>query len=597
MTATIAVRRAIERMRSCSARALVSRAWMNIRVSRRTVAAFLIYAVLIAAVTPPIVAWYIRIAFYAFAVIVFWVVWGDRGVYQLQWQQRRRRVFVALAVFAAIFLVISRLLPFIRYGEAPLGYDTGFYLSSMDGSLNRILRGSGDRNFRALIWVPLEWLKIPPILYLHALYVLSQLLIAGAIYFLAHTLAPRRCIEYAAAAVFLFAVSIPQFFAYWWMFYQTELAIAFLLLTIALLYRRSWFALLTGLLGVLLHPATFLPFLIALVIHVAVQLLWSLMRLRPLDRDTGFLLLLAVLVTTVVQSRVGDARAFYLVYVYGIIGEYGWLYTKYPEYLQQGFTGLYVNRTVVHLADIYLLPFSVLGVLLFAFRRLRREDGVQFSRSSLLLIWMVVLAFLVAIPVVYQHRFLIYFDLVLILFAAYAFMRFLNTMQNDRVSVPVVLLLLVGFVLHGSLAVWDQRPQLYPDERTEIRAIATVAEESAYAMTTESVYTPWVSAFAGRPVIDPGFGSLNKWSYHLWREFWFGKSNARRHELLAMYDRPLYIFTGRLVTNGEYIRFIQTDPSFERVSPHVWRYDPRAITSEDIEAMRLLERADAGTPL
>lgn len=289
-----------------------------------------------------------------------------------------------------------------------------------------------------------------------------------------------------------------------------------------------------------------------------------------------------------------DIREFALVYLRGSTKTYGWLYTNYPLHLQSQFTGLYVDRIVAHLADIYLLPFAVLGFVLIAFRKLQMKNETLPSRLHFLAAWVAVLTVFVLVPVIYQHRWLIYLDLALILFAAYALVRFLRAMWRDRVSIFVAMLLLFGFTLHASLAVWGQKPQVYPDELAEIKAIASVAEVDAYAMTTESQYTPWLSAFSGRSVVDPGYLTLNQWPYDWWIEFWNGKSDARRHELLTMYDQPLYIFTGRAVANGaKYMQFIRNDPSFTRVSSYVWRYDPRAITPDDIDAMQLLEEAEA----
>ncbi|MDO8463081.1 MAG: hypothetical protein Q7S96_02305 [bacterium] len=562
---------------------------------RRDCGAFLVYAALIVILTPPVVGWHIRAAFYGYALLVFWVAWSylrsPRPLGTIAMRKHEALFFRVLLIVAVLFLFTTRILPFIRYGIAPLGYDTGFYLSSLPGSIQSILAGYGHRNFRALVFLPLQWLEIPIIVSFHAVYVLVQLAIAGAIYTLAKTIHVGLKTRYTATVVFLFAVSIPQYFAFWWAYYQTEIAIALLLLMLALLHRRSWVAVLVGLLGAIIHPATFLPFSIALICFLIVRIARSLVRMLPLDGETRFLLFFGVLGTYVAQFRYADIKAFVLVYLRETVLKYGWFWTNYPATLQPQFTGLYVNRDIVHLAVVYILPFAALGVMAFFLRRLR------YSRESyplplwFLSIFLVILLAFALTPIIYQHRWLIYLDLVLVLFAAYPFVMFIHAFLRGWLGRVVIALLLGGLMLHASLIVADQQPQLYADERAEIAAIHTLAVEPSYVMGTESQYTPWLIAFSDMNVVDPGYGNLNQWDYDMWDEFWNGASDARRHELLTMYDRPLYIFTGRTVRHGsKYMRFLKDAPQVDRVSEYFWRYDPRTVNADTIARMRIAER-------
>jgi len=571
----------------------VPRVWANVHASWRMIVAFVVYATLIAVVTPPVVAWYIRIVFYAFALIVFWVVWGRRSdATAVVLTATERRWYRVLLLIAGATLIVSRILPFLRYGEVPLGYDTGFYLSSVDGSLDGIITGIGHRTVRALIWLPLVWLGIPKIVYLHGLYVLAQVLIAGALYAFVRTITTHSRLAYGATAAFLFAVSIPQFFVYWWMYYQTELAIAFLLAMLTLLTRRSFLALLVGGFGAALHPATSLPFAVALVVFLIIQLLRSLVRLRPLDRDSGFLLFLAVLATLIAGQFFGEIDAFARAYLRATTLTYGWLLNDYPIHLQPQMSGLYVTLPVVHLASFYLLPFVCLSIVLFVFRTLSSDDRTR-RQFLFLIIYGAVLLTLNVMGVIYANRYLIYLDLVLIVIASPALIRFMRHLPRDRMGSVVVVLLFAGLLFHGGRIVAKQEAHITPAELAEVKAIGTQAELDAYAMTTISHYTPWLLAFSGRATIDPGYLQYNQWSYAQWQEFWSGKSDVRRHELLRYYRRPIYVFVGSnaLEETLPYIPFIQNDPSFERVSPHVWRYDPQSLTAEDMESLRLLERA------
>ncbi|MDO8463263.1 MAG: hypothetical protein Q7S96_03255 [bacterium] len=580
------------------ARVLALRAWSSARSSPRTIAAFVFYAAFMIVVTPPAVAWYVRIAFYALALFAFSVVWG-RAYGSSEHTHiptvMERRCFRALLVLAGATLLVSRVLPFLRYGGTPLGYDTGFYLTSIDGSIRGIIAGAGLRTVRALIWLPLDWLGISPVIYFHGLYVLAQFLVAGALYAFVRTFSVLPRLAYGATIAFLFAVSIPQFFAYWWMYYQTEFAIAFLLATLTLLNRRSWLALLVGGFGAALHPATSLPLTIALALFLVIQLLRSLIRLRPLDPDTRFFLLATVIVLLMAWPLTEQIVEFSRIYLEATFAKYGWFLADYPAHLQPLYSGLYVTLPVVHLANMYLLPFVGLSLTLFVFRELPSNDPLLRRRFLFLVTYGVALLALNIAGVIYANRYLIYLDLVLIAIAVPALVRFSRRLYHDRMGAVVVVLLCAGLLLHGGRIIWKQEPHITRTELAEIAELAQWGEPDAYIMTTISHYTPWLLAFSGRSTIDPGYGTTNRWSYEQWQEFWSGRSNARRHELLRYYSRPVFMFVGvhALEEQLPYISFIQTDAHFMQVSLHVWRYDPRTVTAQDIATMRAGEAANA----
>lgn len=532
--------------------------------------------------------------FLLYAIFVFWIVW------QYSFSEEKsavidsganRKFYIGLLIFSCFFIIVTRLLLFIKYGEAPLGYDTGFYLKSMDEIKSGALEG--HRVFRALLWVPFLWLGVSKVFILHGLYVSFQLLIAGSFYMLAKTLSISPRLSYAAIVLFLFAVSLPQFFAFWWMFYQTELGIAFMLMTLALLYRRSPLALVTGGFGALVHPATFLPLGVALVSFIALRIIYSLYRLirrRPIEREFLFLIFLAIVAIFTVRVFKNELYEFALTYLRGPIKDYGWFITNFPSHLRQQFTGLYINFELFHLANIYIIPLGILGALLFVFRKITSLKESFSYRLFFIFIFFITLYILAYFPFIYQNRYLIYLDLIFILFAAYPLVYIFQYFLRDRIGRIAVSLLLFGFISYASYAIWNQEPQLFPDELQEIKDIASIKDDSIYAMSTESLYTPWVYAFSGQPVIDPGYLPQNRWNYSMWQEFWYGKSDARRHELLRLYDKPIYVFVGKMVPeNIKYKRFIETDSHFIKISPHIWRYDPLNITNEEITTMKWIE--------
>lgn len=538
---------------------------------RSSVAPFVLYCIMIGFMVPWSLSMWIKIVFVLFSVFIFYMVWGTTLTEPTRPDipQPNLNFFYYLLGGAVIFFIATRLYLFVRFGEAPLGYDTGFYLGSIrDASALSFSTSS----LRAHLWVPFVWLGIPSVYILHGLYILFQFLTVGSVYMLARSFRVSSRIVYATTAVFLYAVSVPQFLAFWWMLYQMELAIVLLLITIVLIQRRSILAAMTGAFGAALHPPTFLPFGVALALFFLLQVIWSMYKRKMLEKETVLILGLGIGAVVLIKQFSGDFIAWYLG---GSVTEYGWILTNFPEHLKLMFTGLYINFETFHLANIYLLPFSAIGALLFLFGKLRSKEPALTSRLLLVFVLLIVVFVLSYFPFIYQNRFLIILDFMLIIFAVYPLSLLVQLLLKNIEGRVMLALLLSGFILSNGYFVWNQKPQLYPDELAEIRAVDAVADYSDYVMTTESIYTPWVMAFSNRVTIDPGFLPTNRWNYEMWTEFWNGKSNDRRLELLKMYDRPIYIFIGKIVPDDSpYKRFIVSDLHFTRVSSHVWRYDP-----------------------
>lgn len=68
-----------------------------------------------------------------------------------------------------------------------------------------------------------------------------------------------------------------------------------------------------------------------------------------------------------------------------------------------------------------------------------------------------------------------------------------------------------------------------------------------------------------------------------------GGRSTRRHELLAMYGRPPYIFTDWSVRHAQYMRFLLCDSLVGRVSGYSWRYDFLHMVPSNIVRMRTAE--------
>ena len=131
---------------------------------------------------------------------------------------------------------------FIRYGATPLGYDTGFYwqyfnLVAPNGTSAGYVGANSSIAYTP--WFPYYFLGLSAIPTINLLHLLHQSTTFGALYFLARSFRPRiALLPTLAVTMFLFAIDINQFMAFWWMFFKQSMAFPILIFATALYLRK-----------------------------------------------------------------------------------------------------------------------------------------------------------------------------------------------------------------------------------------------------------------------------------------------------------------------------------------------------------------------
>jgi len=531
-----------------------------------------LYTIVVLLLVPAHIDWKYRILFFGYAMVIYGIFYlilsknKQRLGINAADLLKNRRWFIYILIFALVFLLLIRLLPFIRFGEAPLGYDTGFYLQQF--RTNQVSLASDRAYYLSL--VPYNLLGLEPIVVINFVYVLSQLLIAGSLYFLFTSFKTQYRLHLASIAILLFATSVTQFYAYWWMFGQQMMAMGFLFLTIGLFIRRSPLLIFTAIVGALIHTPTFAVFAICFGLFLLIYIIQSLIRRKPFDRYLLYLFGFGFLTTAII-----------LVAKWGIVSEefkqfwqYKGLVINAPFWKIYQLSGSFIDVGAFHKLSLYLSPFVILGIIHPKIWSKVVERDPLHHYSGLFLYVMLAIVFVIIIsPVIYHTRSIIIFDFVIIIFATPAIFLFMQYFARDLWGRILVGLFIVALLSNVAYAAWNQKPQISPAELDDIKAVkAIVTDEESRFMTTSSSYTPWVHGFGGMPFIGPAYGD-DKWGLNKWMTFWQGNGNAARYELLNQYPYPLYIFVGDKQHDNMHENFIKNNEAFKKINDHVWFYD------------------------
>lgn len=513
----------------------------------------------------------ISLVFITYSIFIFWVLRGDmvrvRTKARNKGDEPLSPLLITILVFAILVFLASRFMPFLRFGMAPLGYDTGFYIGSIK-SLYQPLTPANS--FLYQLFSPFSAAGFSPIFLFHSLYIFFQVSIVGALWFFASSLHTPRRKKIAVILVALFALSSIQFLAYWWAFAQQMLAASFLIGSIAFFLRRSLWALPFAVLTFLVHTPTgvalFFGVLIALVLYGIRVVVLRRFRDKQLERVflVGALFFLVGLL-----AKWSDIHNLITVFE-----EYGIWLANVPTVQLNEFRGLFLVPDALRILLFGIFPFSLFTLLTPRTWGLEKM-GRQSVRAGLLFLYGLVafLGFVSFAPVIYQARFGIMLELVLLLFAAPALLQLVESFWSDRYGKGALLLLTMFFVFGLSLMVWQQDAMVRREELADIMSISDKVEHNATMLVTDSYYAPWLWGFFSWNTISPGYLG-DTWSIDTWNIFWSTGSDAERATLLSNRGiDSLYLYVGdRQRTGLPFERFLRESNLFTRITPHVWKF-------------------------
>ncbi|OGL61002.1 hypothetical protein A3H10_03420 [Candidatus Uhrbacteria bacterium RIFCSPLOWO2_12_FULL_46_10] len=523
----------------------------------------LAYFLIIVLVTPRQMVWWYRVSFLLFAIFLFWMAHF--------WEQGKKNIKEypqGLLAGILILLLSIRIVPFFHWGETPLGYDTGIYLRAFE----QYLVGTRQAGPLSPIVHILSALGFSVNAMLYGFLAVFNVLLGLSLYTAAKSLFRNQII--ALSALLIFVLSIAQHEAYIWMFYRMMISVMLFMVTIALVSRQSWLAILTGGFAGALHPATFLVFGLAYGVYTIVMVgrwLWWRHRFINLDGNR--------IIKKVIVTGLGILALAILVNWHELRGYLPYIIERklqlanFEPFLSAELTGLYLNFTAFRLSTLFYTPLALLGAWMLLKRVKIWWMTVSANGLIFLLSFFITTFILILGRVVFYQRYLIILDLFIIIFASVALAQLIEYFKDTHWGRILLAIFVVGFsgvILYYS---WTREPWISPVELKELNMASHQLEPNAYGMATDAYYTPWVYGYLTERTIAPGY-FINYWSLEEWEKFWYKGTDDERVELLRRYgDDPIYIFVGSRQNENKPMREFLNKYS-KRISAHIWEYQP-----------------------
>lgn len=431
-----------------------------------------------------------------------------------------------LFILAVLLILVLRAIPYIS-NSIPLGYDAGIYKYGIENGLknldNWILRGGHEPGFLYLmqffkiffsIGFILKWLLIG-----------FCILLGSGVYFVVKEFSNKQT---GLIALFIYAFSLIQFKAFWYMYYRNVIGMSLILFSIYFLKKYEntnktkylwFFAVLGGLLGGIHRPSFYIFGLSYFVYAFISPIKDRKYNLDILKKNAAWGILIILI-----------AGLFYL-------GKFSRAITIMFEPVLQGFiqpgesAGTFINFFTFQFSSLFYLPFALLGLFCF----------IRKKQFNFLVIWAIINFIIVYFQFFFFNRFIIFLDLVLIILASFGFSLLIEDKKKLGILILAILLLSAGILTFKEAR--DSKP-LISEQELKIISYLNTTEENALVMATSSYYSPWVLGYSGRKTIAPGLFDYNKHNKGQWAAFWTASNLTEIKAFLDAYEKPLYIFIG-----------------------------------------------------
>ncbi len=440
----------------------------------------------------------------------------------------KQLVRISLIPLSSFLILLGfRILPFIKHPLATYGYDYGFYryaLVHADKLNSFTLFGSPLGGYGNPFFYVFYHLRIPPDAALFGMI----LLVSIACGFMLYLLLPNK--RASIAAVLLFSLSIAQSQAYTMFLLKSLIGLFLILATFAVIaHKKYWWLLLTIPSIFLIHRTT----AVIAGLTLGIYLMYILILKKYYTRLAIFLL--------------GAAGVLFLGKDY-IIAKAGWLIYN-PNILVR--EGIFFQGPK---ALLYELPMLILGLCGLWIYLKKKPHALFIIYFLITCAW-----FLLRLP--FYNRILLYLDLSLIIFGAYAIAELYEKVRlRTAIAISLGLVILLG--LNTGIFLFKKSPLITVEELREIETV-THGQTDAIILANSATDAPWLLGYGSTVrLAAPGLFEDHH-TYEQWRDFWEGRD---QQNFINDYPRPLLIYQRSFVVGGSLVACLEPiSPNFSRL--------------------------------
>ena len=428
-------------------------------------------------------------------------------------------IHYSILSIALLITFTYRIIPYL-INSIPLGYDAGIYKYIIEYGLQNldkwILQGVEPGFIYSMAFLSQIFSTNFILIWL---FILFNLILGLAIYFVTKEYFNKTA---ALFAILLFAFSIIQFKTFELMYYKNIISLSLMLFSIYFLKKQkyAWFVIFGALTG-MIHRPTFYIFGLSYFTYAFINPLKNKkynFELLKKNIILGVLILLLALIP--------------------YLGKFSVALTSVMPGVLEGFIqpgqspGTFINFFTYQFTTLAYLPFAILGFFYLARKK-------QFN---ILFLWALINALIVYFQFFFFNRFIIHLDIILIILASVGFCLIIE--KRKKFGTIIVVILLISMAIPSFQYSLDSKPLFNEEELSVIKQLSQT-EKNASVISLSGYYSPLVLGYSQRKTIAPGLFDYDNHTEEQWNDFWETQDLEKIKEFLNIYEKPLYIFTGK----------------------------------------------------
>ena len=335
----------------------------------------------------------------------------------------------------------------------------------------------------------------------------------------------------ALISLILFGVSIVQFKVFTYMYYKNIIGLSLMLFSLYILKKLEnkygkekiayliSFVLFAAILGAI-HRPTFYIFGLSYFFYSFIS---------PLKKGYDYTMMLSNVIVGILIVSI--ALTFYL-------NGFMLAITQVLPYVEKSFVspgespGTFISFFSYQFLVLAYIPFAVIGFFILLKKR----------KLDILSLWIIINIIIVYFQFFFFNRFIIHLDIALIIVSGIGMSVFID--NKKKTGVFIVVLIMISLFILSYRESSNSRAGISDSELENIKEINAYTEENASIMVLSREYSPWVLGYTNRTIIAPGLFDANKWSEEEWNKFWDSNNSEETKEMISVYSKPLYMFSG-----------------------------------------------------
>lgn len=425
-------------------------------------------------------------------------------------------IFTVLLIIA-VFLWFYRLFPYWS-SDIALWYDPWLYrvmfleyfsnLPSVDFSNLSILSKTAFPPFLGLLWniLQLIWFKVGFILtfWLGLLSVFTSIFI--------YSYLKKYSYHTAIFWTIIFLISIIQYESFMLNYYKQIIWVIFILSSLYLLEKKKYILSLPLIISLFtVHRPSGLYFL-------ALFIIFYLFNLKKRQKNDIYIVVFWWIVAFLMYLPFLNELIFPLIApLFGTILEWKSSWTFFSKDV------FWINNYPVIIASLYWLYLKIL----------KKDFDYIFVWYLLWMIW-------VGLGLFFYNRIFIFYDLFIILVAAYWFWELYK--RNKKFLLIFILFFVVQSYNYINYVAKNDDTYIWQKEFEKIKELDSILPENSMLFTSHRTYTPWLYGYTNKQIIAPWMLEYDIWTIEDWEKWWDNdwKIKCEMIKDYSVYNKDIY---------------------------------------------------------